>query len=285
MKIHWNRRHFLQACLGSLAALPFARIARALPDGRPACRLSAEQTEGPYYLYRSLLRQDITEGKPGLPLALRFEVLDSRTCRPLSDTALEIWHCDAQGLYSGFTKMSPGGPGMGPPPGGEHGGRPPGPPPGGMPPGPPPGMAGGPHGAPPKSVPSDDLTFLRGVQIADARGLAAFRTIFPGYYAGRCNHIHLKLHVGGQMQGGHYRGGKVVHTGQLFFTEEASLAAMTGEAYQRHGLERTTLTEDNVYASQHGSDSIATLSREGDMQVATLTLAVDPSATSHESRS
>jgi hypothetical protein len=85
------------------------------------------------------------------------------------------------------------------------------------------------------------------------------------------------------MQDGHYRGGKVVHTGQLFFTEATSLAAMTGEAYQRHGLARTTLAEDNVYASQHGDASIAVMSREGDMQVATLTLAVDPSATSRES--
>ncbi len=283
MKITWNRRHFLQMCLGGIATLPFSRMARALPDGRPACRLSAEQTEGPYYLDRALLRQDITEGKPGLPLTLRFEVLDSRTCRPLSDTALEIWHCDAQGLYSGFTHMSPGGPGMGPPPGGAHGTPPPGPPPGGMPPGPPPGMTAGPRSAPPKSVPSDALTFLRGVQIADARGAVTFHTIFPGYYAGRCNHIHLKLHAGGKMQDGHYRGGTVVHTGQLFFPEATSLDAMTGDAYQRRGLERTLLTEDNVYTSQHGSDSIAVMSTEGNMQVATLTLAVDPSATSRES--
>jgi protocatechuate 3,4-dioxygenase beta subunit len=282
VKITWNRRHFLQTCLGGIAALPFARIARALPDGRPACRLSAEQTEGPYYLDRALLRQDITEGKPGLPLALRFEVLDSRTCRPLSDTALEIWHCDAQGLYSGFTTMSPGGPGMGPPPGDGRHGPPPGPPLGGLPPGPPPGMAGGPHGAPPKSIPSDELTFLRGVQMADARGIVTFQTIFPGYYAGRCNHIHLRLHTGGRMQDGHYRGGKVVHTGQLFFPEAASLAVMAGEAYQRRGLERTALTEDNVYASQHGNESIAAMSLDGTTQVATLTLAVDPSATRRE---
>lgn len=280
MKNTWNRRHFLQLCASGIATLPFARMARALPDGRPACRLSAEQTEGPYYLDRALLRQDITEGKPGLPLALRFDVLDSRTCRPLSGTALEIWHCDAQGLYSGFTAMSPGGPGMGPPPPG----KPPGPPPGSMPPGPPPGAGDRMHGPPPHSVASDNLTFLRGVQIADARGQVAFHTIFPGYYAGRCNHIHLKLHVGGQVQDGHYRGGQVVHTGQLFFTEADSLAAMTGQSYQRHGLARTTLEQDNVYLTQHGSDAIAALSAENDVHVARLTLAVDPSALSREGR-
>ncbi|WP_267223851.1 intradiol ring-cleavage dioxygenase [Dyella silvae] len=274
MKITWNRRHFLQLCLGGIAALPLFRVARALPDGRPACRLTPEQTEGPYYLDRALLRQDITEGKPGLPLTLRFDVLDSRTCRPLSGTALEVWHCDAQGLYSGFTAMTPAGPGMGPPPGR---------PPHGMPPGPPPGAGGRPHGMPPKSVSTDPLTFLRGAQLADARGQAEFRTIFPGYYAGRCNHIHLKLHVGGEMQDGHYRGGHVVHTGQLFFPEAASLTAMAGAPYQRQGESRITLDEDNVYTTQHGSESMATLSMENGVQVARLTLAVDPSALSRDS--
>ncbi|WP_157971368.1 intradiol ring-cleavage dioxygenase [Dyella sp. C9] len=280
MKITWNRRHFLQLCLSGVAALPLARVARALPDGRPACSLNPEQTEGPYYLDRALLREDITEGRPGQPLILRFEVLDSRTCRPLSGTALEVWHCDAQGQYSGFTAMSAGGPGMGPPPGGPPpSGRPPGPPPGGTPPGPPPNG----DGMPLRTVATDELTFLRGVQMADERGLAGFRTIFPGYYAGRVNHIHLKLHVGGQMQDGHYRGGHTVHTGQLFFPEEASIAAMTQAAYQRHGLTRTTLAEDQVYTSQRGNTSVATLSMENGVQTARLTLAVDPSATSRES--
>lgn len=275
MKIIRNRRHFIQLCLGGVATLPFSRWARALPDGRPACRMSAEQTEGPYYIDRALLRQDITEGKPGLPLKLHLEVIDSRTCRPLSDTALEIWHCDAQGLYSGFTTMTPGSPGMGPPP--------PGKPPGGMPPEPPPGAAGLGHGHPPASVATDELTFLRGVQIADVRGQVEFHTIFPGYYAGRSNHIHLKLHIGGQMQDGHYRGGHVVHTGQLFFPEEASIAAMAQPAYQQRGITRTSLAEDNVYATQNGNQSVATLfSPSGTKQVAQLTLAVDPSAHTRE---
>jgi protocatechuate 3,4-dioxygenase beta subunit len=225
-------------------------------------------------LDRALLRHDITEGKPGLALQLRFEVLDSRTCRPLSDTALEIWHCDAQGQYSGFTGASTVGRGMGPPP--------PGPPPQGRPPGLPPTGAGRGHGASPKSVATDELTFLRGVQIADTRGQLAFRTIFPGYYPGRCNHIHLKLHVGGKTQDGHYRGGHVVHTGQLFFPEAASLAAMAQAPYPRQGTARTTLTEDNVYLTQQGSGSIVALAMENGVQVARLTLAVDPTGHTRE---
>lgn len=267
----WNRRQFVQACLGAFAALQVSRV-RALPDGRSACRLSAEQTEGPYYLDRALLRQDITEGRPGLPLSLQFEVLDARTCRPLAGAALEIWHCDAQGAYSGFSGM---GGGMPPPPG---------PPPGSAPPGQPPPGDRGPGGHPPMPHPTDQLTFLRGVQIADARGRATFRSIFPGYYAGRCNHIHLKLHVGGQTADGHYRGGHTVHTGQLFFSEADSLAAMALPAYQRHGLERMTLQQDNVYTTQHGDQSIATLlPPDGDAsRIARLTLAVDPTQQSRE---
>src|SRR6266550_5062184 len=52
-------------------------------------------------------------------------------------------------------------------------------------------------------------TFLRGIQKTDANGLAVFTTIYPGWYQGRAVHIHIKVHVGG----------RVVHTGQLFFSD------------------------------------------------------------------
>ena len=57
-----------------------------------------------------------------MPLSLRIVLLDSRTCKPVPDAAVDLWHCDAVGLYSGFTKQNP----MGPPPGPDGG--PPGPP-------------------------------------------------------------------------------------------------------------------------------------------------------------
>ncbi len=52
-------------------------------------------------------------------------------------------------------------------------------------------------------------TFLRGIQRTDANGLALFTTVYPGWYPGRAVHIHVKVHVGGN----------VVHTGQLFFRD------------------------------------------------------------------
>ncbi len=88
--------------------------------------------------------------------------------------------------------------------------------------------------------------------------------------------------MGGKTQDGHYRGGHVVHTGQLFFPEAASLAAMAQAPYPRQGTARTTLTEDNVYLTQQGSGSIVALAMENGVQVARLTLAVDPTGHTRE---
>jgi protocatechuate 3,4-dioxygenase beta subunit len=57
-------------------------------------------TEGPFYLDLDLLRTDVTEGKPGTPLDLTLTVLDTQ-CAPISNAAVDIWHTDAAGDYSG----------------------------------------------------------------------------------------------------------------------------------------------------------------------------------------
>ncbi|MGW3123693.1 intradiol ring-cleavage dioxygenase [Streptomyces sp. NPDC001107] len=66
------------------------------------CVLTPEQTEGPYYLDLETVRKDITEGKAGVPLTLRVKVIDTATCSALPGTAVDIWHCDALGIYSGY---------------------------------------------------------------------------------------------------------------------------------------------------------------------------------------
>lgn len=104
---------------------------RAMPSTL-MCTLTAEQEVGPYYIDYEKMRRDITEGKPGLPLTLRVALVDAKRCTPLQDAALDIWHCDAMGVYSGFTANNPAGlggrGGRGPGPGGP-GLRPGGPPP------------------------------------------------------------------------------------------------------------------------------------------------------------
>ncbi len=182
--------------------------------------------------------------------------------------ALDIWQCDATGIYSGFTKVK-----LGPPPEGVPGrGRPPGPPPGsgGFPPpggfGPPPGM--GNHRA------MDETRFLRGIQATDPNGIAEFTTIYPGWYEGRTIHIHLKVHSGDH----------VAHTGQLFFPEDVTARIAQLGPYASHkDVHLTTLAEDHVFQQEHGSAGLVTLNRieprsDAAGFVATVTLAVDPDA-------
>ncbi len=73
----------------------------ALESGLVSCVLAPEMTGGPYYLEGDKVRRDITEGKAGVPLALRLTVLNVSTCKPIRNAAVDIWHCDAGGTYSG----------------------------------------------------------------------------------------------------------------------------------------------------------------------------------------
>lgn len=82
---------------------------RAGADTRdPSCVVRPEQTEGPYFvderLHRSDIRSDPTDGlvRPGTPLALTVLVsrLGPGDCQPLPGAQVDIWHCDALGIYS-----------------------------------------------------------------------------------------------------------------------------------------------------------------------------------------
>src|SRR3954466_1892255 len=74
----------------------------AVASGAVSCVLTPEMTEGPYYIPNEKVRRDITEGRPGTPLTLRLSVVDASTCRLVPGAAVDIWHADAGGVYSGF---------------------------------------------------------------------------------------------------------------------------------------------------------------------------------------
>ena len=73
-----------------------------------SCVVRPEQTEGPYFvderLNRSDIRADPTDGRvrPGTPLGLTLRVsrLGAGDCLPLPGAQVDIWHCDALGVYS-----------------------------------------------------------------------------------------------------------------------------------------------------------------------------------------
>jgi protocatechuate 3,4-dioxygenase beta subunit len=78
----------------------------AVSSGLVTCVLAPELTEGPYYVEGDKVRRNITEGKPGVPLALRLAVVDVSTCKPIRNAAVDIWHCDAGGVYSATSVQS-----------------------------------------------------------------------------------------------------------------------------------------------------------------------------------
>ena len=73
----------------------------ATTEGAADCVLMPELTEGPYYLDLDLVRRDITEGRPGVPFDLAVKVVDATSCEPIEGAAVDVWHCDAEGAYSG----------------------------------------------------------------------------------------------------------------------------------------------------------------------------------------
>jgi protocatechuate 3,4-dioxygenase beta subunit len=95
----------------SPGASPSAGVAAS---ALPACVIRPELTEGPYYvadeLERSDIRVDSADGSqvPGARLDLTWLVskVDGTGCVPLEGAVVDVWHCDASGVYSGVTDPS-----------------------------------------------------------------------------------------------------------------------------------------------------------------------------------
>ena len=76
----------------------------AVSSGLVTCGLAPAPPVGHYPTELARLRRDIREGRPGMPLVLRTTVLDVSRCRPIRGAAVDVWHCDAGGTYSGFAQ-------------------------------------------------------------------------------------------------------------------------------------------------------------------------------------
>lgn len=123
-----SRREVLTLLGGSSAALiiggGLTRLVGAQATGTatpvptvspiPACVVRPELTEGPYFVDGMLNRMDIRIDptdesiKEGLPLKLVYRVSDvtGGTCAPLAGAQVDVWHCDADGVYSGVQDRS-----------------------------------------------------------------------------------------------------------------------------------------------------------------------------------
>lgn len=85
----------------------------ALLDQSPTCTMTPESTAGPFWFDVESIRTDIREDRPGATLQLAMRVNDVSTCStdgglgtPIPNCVVEIWHCDAGGVYSGFESSS-----------------------------------------------------------------------------------------------------------------------------------------------------------------------------------
>ena len=204
-----------------LAGLRVAEEAGAgsagVSSGLISCVLAPEQTEGPYYVDDAAVRRNVTEGRPGVALTLRLTVVNASSCKPIKGAAVEIWHCDAGGVYSATGAEA-------------------------------------------------DERFLRGIQRTDAKGLALFRTLYPGWYQGRTVHIHTMVHIGGN----------VVHTGQLYFPDSVTDAVYRRSPYSRRPNRTTRNAADSIYRNG-GRRSTLKLARNGTAYVGSITMGVQRS--------
>jgi len=244
----------------------------ALLDQANTCVAAREETQGPYWFDVDSIRSDLREDRPGTPLLLAVRAHDLSRCAngsaptAIPNSVVEIWHCDAGGVYSGFESASNGGPGGGPAGGGPAGG----------------GTRGGPGGGPgggasggasdgsysvgdQEANPTDDGTYLRGAQVANRNGVVQFTTIYPGWYRGRTVHIHLKLHVDR----------KTVVTTQLYFDEAVNDAVFATSPYDRHTGREIRNEDDSIY----DPSGLMTVRRTASGYVGVINIGVNASAT------
>jgi len=147
-----------------------AEIGNTLESIPNMCRVASATIEGPYYIDQRIIRSDIREGQPGVPLELELRVVNaSGGCRPINGALVSIWHCNADGEYSGYLFNDPNVM--------------------------PDASAADARGHVPER---DRERWLRGAQVADADGKVTFRTIVPGWYTPRAAHIHVRAFLNNQ---------------------------------------------------------------------------------------
>jgi protocatechuate 3,4-dioxygenase beta subunit len=77
-------------------------------------------------------------------------------CAPIPNVAVDLWHANATGVYSGIVMFGNGQP---------------------------------------TDKSNQNNRALRGIQISDKNGALQFTTIVPGHYPGRTHHIHSRSQI------------------------------------------------------------------------------------------
>ena len=122
-------------------------------------------------------------------------------------------------------------------------------------------------------------SWLRGVQVADAKGQVTFTSVVPGCYPGRWTHIHFEVYPD---QGSISDSANAIATSQLALPED-----MLGDVYElpvyagsADNLAQLSLETDNVFGDDGGELQLAAVSGDASQGFrARLTARVDTSTT------
>ena len=102
-----TRRQALAGAAATASTILAWRPAQAAASPK-VCILTPEATQGPLYFDPKLVRTEITEGKPGAPLALTLQVVEAENCASLKAARVDVWHSDGLGVYSGYGRQATG---------------------------------------------------------------------------------------------------------------------------------------------------------------------------------
>ncbi|GAB1316684.1 Intradiol ring-cleavage dioxygenases domain-containing protein [Madurella fahalii] len=185
--------------------------------GYKSCLLTPEVTQGPYYVAGEYVRENLIEDQAGVEMILDYQVIDIETCEPIPDVYLEMWHCNATGVYGGIVANGNG------------------------------------DSADGSNI---NNTWLRGIQPTDADGVARFESVFPGHYTGRTPHIHVMVHTNATLQANSTLGldNYASHIGQTFFDQELITAVEKLAPYNANRQPLTTNQQDFIMAQEAGTD-------------------------------
>ena len=167
-----------------------------------------EMVEGPFYSDGGDFRCDLREGQHGQKLDLTLTVVNADDGEPLAGIDVDLWQCNATGHYSGYDVN-------------------------------------------PDALPTNisngqkainDETFLRGRLTANAAGQVTFKTIYPGWYALRTPHIHVKI----------FEGENCNTTTQLYLPEDLNQELYNTSDYARNVAQDTYNNTDPVIGNTPG---------------------------------
>ena len=91
--------------------------------------------------------------------------------------------------------------------------------------------------------------FLRGYQVTDASGRATFKTIYPGWYAGRAVHIHFTVRTNPAGSSAHE------FTSQIYFDDAMNQKVLAQAPYNAKGPLTTKNEQDGIF-KENGKDLI-----------------------------